>query len=57
MIHDLIAAIDRVGLEKIFLLLMAPVFVACMTAEYFWLRAQQRQTYSLHETATNVPLA
>ncbi|HEX4872472.1 MAG TPA: sterol desaturase family protein [Nevskiaceae bacterium] len=57
MLEPLIDAIHAIGLEKIFLLLMAPVFLACMIGEAWWLARRRRQTYSLHETGTNISLA
>lgn len=57
MFSDLITTIQQIGLEKIFLLLMAPVFIVCMTTEFFVLRRRRQQTYSAHETGTNIVLA
>jgi sterol desaturase/sphingolipid hydroxylase (fatty acid hydroxylase superfamily) len=57
MLSEGIALIERIGIEKIFLLLMAPVFVVCMAAEVWYLQRRRRQTYSLHETAANITLA
>ena len=38
---DLFATIQAVGIEKIFLLLMAPVFIVCMAAEYLVLQRRR----------------
>ncbi|MDB5971926.1 MAG: fatty acid hydroxylase superfamily [Hydrocarboniphaga sp.] len=57
MLSELVTTIHRIGIEKIFLLLMAPVFVVCMTTEYLVLRHRRQQTYSLHETRSNIVLA
>lgn len=56
-LQALLALIERIGLEKIFLLLMAPVFLACMIAEAVVLQRRGRQTYSAREAGNNVLLA
>ena len=50
-------AVARIGLEKVFLLLMAPVFILCMSLEAWHLRRIGRQTYTWRETLNNVVLA
>ena len=57
MLNDALRAIEQVGIEKVFLLLMAPIFLVCMIAEAIVLHRRRRQTYSVHETGTNVVLA
>nr|AAQ18193.1 probable sterol desaturase [uncultured bacterium] len=54
---ELWAKVDEIGLEKVFLLLMGPVFIACMSLEAWWLKRRQRQTYTVQGTAINVSLA
>ena len=49
--------IRTVGLERVFLLLMAPIFIASMVLEARVLAARGRQTYTAWETACNVTLA
>lgn len=56
-IPSLAEAIRHVGIEKVFLLLMAPVFIASMCLEAWHLRRHGRQTYTATETAANVVLA
>lgn len=56
-LQSLIDFVNRVGLEKVFLLLMAPIFIACMCLEAWWLRRIHRQTYTIRETLVNVVLA
>lgn len=57
MFNDALQAIEQVGIEKLFLLLMAPIFLVCMIAEAIVLHRRRQQTYSVHETGTNVVLA
>ncbi len=57
MFGEALQTIDKIGIEKIFLLLMAPVFVVCMVTEAWLLQRRRQQTYSVHETATNIALA
>ena len=49
--------IAAVGLEKVFLLLMAPVFALCMAAEAWHLARRGRQSYSVGQVSTNIFLA
>lgn len=49
--------LNAIGLEKVFLLLMAPVFAVCMAAEAWHLARQGRQTYSFGQVSTNIVLA
>ena len=50
--------ISDIGLEKVFLLLMGPVFALCMALEAWWLgRAGRTQTYTTQGTAINISLA
>lgn len=56
-VQSFIDLINQIGLEKVFLLLMGPVFIVCMSCEAWWLRRKQRQTYTIRETLVNVVLA
>lgn len=56
-LQSAIALINQVGLEKVFLLLMGPVFVVCMSLESWWLSRHHQQTYTIRETLVNVVLA
>jgi sterol desaturase/sphingolipid hydroxylase (fatty acid hydroxylase superfamily) len=49
--------IDQAGLEKIFLLLLAPVFATLMVTEALHLQRRGRQTYSWRRTINNIVLA
>nr|WP_233574841.1 sterol desaturase family protein [Stagnimonas aquatica] len=57
LLQQALAAVQAIGLEKIFLLLMAPVFAVCMAAEAWYLARRGRQTYSLGQVSTNILLA
>jgi sterol desaturase/sphingolipid hydroxylase (fatty acid hydroxylase superfamily) len=57
MLSELFRTLDQIGFEKVFLLLMAPIFVVCMTLEFLSLRRRRKQTYTMHETRTNIVLA
>lgn len=53
-----LATLNEIGLEKVFLLLMGPVFAACMALEAWWLgRAGRTQTYTWAGVGTNISLA
>ncbi|ULQ47543.1 sterol desaturase family protein [Flagellatimonas centrodinii] len=52
-----IATIQAIGLEKVFLLLMAPVFAVFMAWEAWHLHRRRAQTYSVAQVGTNVFLA
>jgi sterol desaturase/sphingolipid hydroxylase (fatty acid hydroxylase superfamily) len=56
-LRSFIDLINQIGLEKVFLLLMGPVFIICMSWEAWWLSRKQRQTYTIRETLVNVVLA
>lgn len=49
--------LDAIGIEKLFLLLMAPVFAVCMAAEAWHLHRRRRQSYSVEQVGTNIVLA
>lgn len=53
--QDLMSLLQQIGIEKVFLALMAPVFAVCMAAEAWHLR--RRQTYTWHDIGNNVALA
>lgn len=49
--------IEAFGVEKVFLLLMAPVFMVCMGIEAWYLQRRRAQTYSVEQVGTNTVLA
>ncbi|MDO9005859.1 MAG: sterol desaturase family protein [Aquabacterium sp.] len=49
--------LNQIGLEKVFLLLMGPIFAACMAFEAWWLKRRQQQTYTVKGTSINISLA
>lgn len=56
-VQSLNELIHQLGLERILLLMLAPLFLACMVIESRILARAQRQTYSSAETACNISLA
>lgn len=50
-------AIETLGVEKVFLLLMGPVFVVFMAVEAWHLQRRRVQTYSVEQVGTNTLLA
>lgn len=55
---DALATLNEIGLEKVFLLLMGPVFAASMALEAWWLgRNGRTQTYTWAGVGTNLSLA
>lgn len=50
-------AIETLGVEKVFLLLMGPVFVMFMAVEALHLQRRRAQTYSVEQVGTNTLLA
>ena len=57
LVQTVTQGIAAVGLEKVFLLLMAPVFALCMAAEAWHLARRGRQSYSVGQVSTNIFLA
>lgn len=57
LVQTVVRGIAAVGLEKVFLLLMAPLFALCMAAEAWYLARRGRQSYSLGQVSTNIFLA
>ncbi|MDP3858805.1 MAG: sterol desaturase family protein [Stagnimonas sp.] len=57
LLHTALDTLNAIGLEKVFLLLMAPVFAVCMAAEAWHLARRGRQTYSFGQVSTNIVLA
>jgi len=57
LLHTAIATLKAIGIEKVFLLLMAPVFAVCMAAEAWHLARRGRQSYTLGQVSTNIALA
>jgi sterol desaturase/sphingolipid hydroxylase (fatty acid hydroxylase superfamily) len=51
------AMVEAFGIEKVFLLLMGPVFMVCMGIEAWHLHRQRAQTYSVEQVGTNTLLA
>lgn len=49
--------LNAIGWEKVFLLLMGPVFAAFMAVEAWQLQRRRAQTYSVEQVGTNVFLA
>ncbi len=50
-------AIEAIGIEKVFLLLMGPIFAVCMAFEAWHLYRRRAQTYSVEQVGTNTVLA
>lgn len=57
LLYPLLETLHAIGLEKVFLLLMGPVFAGFMAWEAWYLWRAGRQTYSVEQVSTNVFLA
>lgn len=57
LLTTVLGTLEAVGFEKVFLLLMGPVFATFIAWEAWHLRRRRRQTYSLEQVGTNIALA